>query len=960
MTDPPMENGHDDVRQLVREMIESGRTAEDVCRECPELITVVRRLWQRARTVEDQIDAFFPSSDGRSGSRSGVTADLTLPQIPGYDVQSVVGSGGMGVVYRAQHQSLKRIVAIKVPLAGIFATEAERQRHRREAQAVAALDHPNIVTVHDVGEFEGRPYFTMEFIEGQTLSAKLANIPQPARDAAAMVATLADAMHRAHQAGIIHRDLKPANILLTHDGTPKITDFGVAQRHDGDATLTSAGFQAGTPSYMSPEQADGRPEANSASVDIYTLGAILYEMLTGRPPFRAENAVETLRQVLQEEPASPSQLNPRTPRDLQTICLKCLRKEPQSRYSSAVALADDLRRFLKGEPIRARPVGPVERFCRWGQRRPAHAALIGVAVCGVVASVVIGFWVQDVQNARAAEVSLREGRARQAIDTAVELTTNLRASGRWIEARHVLDDAYAYLPDANSGNSTEAIDRAVKLLTAAWELDEIRRNYPESNESGFDYRPAIEAYRRVFNQLGLGTDVPIEAAANIVKSSPIRAELLISLDNAAFVARAINYRDGFLRPLAIARAADPHPWRDRFREPATWFDRDALLALHKDVHVSADPPPPHQVVLVGVLLSGLGANEKSIEILREAHELNPVDFWVNLELGNALSRAGQPAEAAQYFRSAVTIQPKNPGVWVTLGALLQRLGSREEAVIAVHHAIELNPRLLIAWRNYITYLRGLGRIDEAHAALREATETLPEKAESLEDLRTGLRLDRARSLASQSDWSQSLAEYQAVSPNGPNDAEFMFEVAAVSLLAGDHDAYARMCDAMVKDGKPKNLRMFLVARAVTLTPAPIDLVRTASDLSEHELLGKSTLSWSLTQRGAILCRSGRTAEAISLFEKSLATGPSAGRAITNGLWMAIANHELGKAEEAARWRAAAAVWLDTFGSAMPKNASALEIHLHDWLEAQVLRREVDGLLESAAKGVQSNHPKGDE
>ncbi len=222
------------IRELVREVIESGGLWKTVCGEHPDLLIEVRRLWQRARAVEDRLEALFPSSDARTRSAAAAAPpDHTLPQIPGYDIQGIVGRGGMGVVYKARHLSLNRTVAIKVPLAGAFATASERQRHTREAQAVAALGHPNIITVHDVGEFDGQPYFTMEFIDGQHLGVRLANTPQPAREAAALVATLADATDCAHQAGIIHRDLKPANVLLAPDGAPKIADFGLARQSGG-------------------------------------------------------------------------------------------------------------------------------------------------------------------------------------------------------------------------------------------------------------------------------------------------------------------------------------------------------------------------------------------------------------------------------------------------------------------------------------------------------------------------------------------------------------------------------------------------------------------------------------------------------------------------------------------------------------------------------------------------------
>ena len=234
----------------------------------------------------------------------------------------------MGVVYKARHLRLNRLVAIKMMLNGGFAGPPELARFQHEAEALAALQHPNIVQVHDVGESGGLPYFTMEFVEGGNLAQKLGGVPLSARDAAALMIALADAVEAAHRGGIVHRDLKPSNILLTPDGTPKITDFGLARRLEAGVGLSMTATRIGTPGYMAPEQVAGHARVSGAATDVYALGAILYEMLTGRPPFRAETAAETERQVIAEEPAPPSRLNAQVPRDLETICLKCLQKEP--------------------------------------------------------------------------------------------------------------------------------------------------------------------------------------------------------------------------------------------------------------------------------------------------------------------------------------------------------------------------------------------------------------------------------------------------------------------------------------------------------------------------------------------------------------------------------------------------------------------------------------------------------
>jgi serine/threonine protein kinase len=355
------------VEALLEELLDSGGTPEEVCRERPDLFPQVRAGWQRLRALEAEVGEWFPDTTHNSAGQRDRPADL--PRIRGYEVQQVLGCGGMGVVYKAWHQRLNRAVALKMLLTGTHARPHELERFLREAEAVAGLRHANVVQVYEVGDLDGRPYFTMEFIEGGTLAQKVAGTPYPAGAAALLVATLAEAIHSAHQNGIVHRDLTPANVLLTRDGTPKITDFGLARRAYDKAGPTQSGIPIGTPSYMAPEQARGQRNAIDPGVDVYALGAILYELLTGRPPFRAETAAATLQQVLTDDPVPPARLNPRVPRDLETICLKCLHKEPERRYASAVELAEDLRRFAGGLPIRARPVGRLERIIKWARLR---------------------------------------------------------------------------------------------------------------------------------------------------------------------------------------------------------------------------------------------------------------------------------------------------------------------------------------------------------------------------------------------------------------------------------------------------------------------------------------------------------------------------------------------------------------------------------------------------------------
>jgi tetratricopeptide (TPR) repeat protein len=314
----------------------------------------------------------------------------------------------MGVVYKARQIALNRVVALKMLAAGPHAGPDLLARFRAEAEAVARLQHPNIVQIYEVGQADGLPFLALEYVEGGALTQKAGGRPQPAREAAQTVLPLARALHLAHERGVLHRDLKPANVLLGPEGMVKITDFGLAKQLEGQG-LTRTGEIMGTPSYMAPEQASGAVKRLGPAVDVYALGAVLYELLTGRPPFLAESPVETVVQVLSSEPVPPRRLQPKVPHDLETICLKCLHKEPKKRYPSAAALADDLEHFLQGEPIRARPTPGWERAWKWARRRRALAALVAV-VAVALASLVVGGLLHNARLQKEKALAEREGR----------------------------------------------------------------------------------------------------------------------------------------------------------------------------------------------------------------------------------------------------------------------------------------------------------------------------------------------------------------------------------------------------------------------------------------------------------------------------------------------------------------------------------------------------------------------
>jgi serine/threonine-protein kinase len=348
--------------------------AEDYHCRFPADPDVVDRAVRVIQGAEKPIGSAAPAASDRLLVRAGRVGD--------YELMGELARGGMGVVYKARHLGLNRLVALKMLLAGQFASETEVRRFRAEAQAAARLDHPHIVSIFEVGRHEGHAFYTMKLIEGDNLARHVARFAGDYPAAATLMVAIAHAVHHAHRRGLIHRDLKPSNILLDQERRPHITDFGLAKRTDdgGGSCLTASGAVLGTPSYMAPEQAVGGEVGPAA--DIYSLGAILYQLLTGRPPFRCATVAETLAQLIDHEPIPPRAIRPTIPPDLERVCLKCLEKRPADRFPSAAALAGDLERYLRGEKVHAGPSGRLRRLLRWARREPELAGrLAGQSLC---------------------------------------------------------------------------------------------------------------------------------------------------------------------------------------------------------------------------------------------------------------------------------------------------------------------------------------------------------------------------------------------------------------------------------------------------------------------------------------------------------------------------------------------------------------------------------------------------
>ena len=449
--------------------------------DAPGLEEYLDRFPQFARQLGDQFELHAALNDTQwldKGGATGLDPVTTLanagraasgawPSIPGYELIRELGRGGMGVVYLAWQTGLNRLTALKMILAGDFTRMRDRVRFCNEAEAVARLEHPNLVRIYEIGEQDGRPYFSMEYVPGGSLAHALRSTPLPPGKAAALAQTLARAAHAVHERAVVHRDLTPNNVLLGADGDPKIVDFGLAKLVVGGADQTESGDILGTPSYMAPEQAGGRSKEVGPAADVYALGAILYEMLTGRPPFKAETPLETLLQVVNHDPVAPRRLQPKLPRDLETVCLKCLEKDPTKRYATAQAFADDLARFLAGEPILARQVGAWGRVVKWAKRRPAIAALLVVCAVGALAAFAAVTWEgrqARLAQGRAEAAQAAEKLERLAADEARQRETKERLLYQGVTARLLRDRALRHCNEGDVGRGLLWLAESLRLV----------------------------------------------------------------------------------------------------------------------------------------------------------------------------------------------------------------------------------------------------------------------------------------------------------------------------------------------------------------------------------------------------------------------------------------------------------------------------------------------------------------
>jgi tetratricopeptide (TPR) repeat protein len=776
----------------------------------------------------------------------------------------------MGVVYKARQVGLRRTVALK----RIFADAAPQDvaRFRREAEAVARLQHPNIVQIHEVGEHDGLPFFSMEFCPGGSLDRKLAGTPLPATQAAILLSTLARAVHAAHQAGIVHRDLKPHNVLLADDDTPKITDFGLA-KWLGDSACTQSGAIVGTPSYMAPEQAAGRSRDVGPRTDCYALGAILYECLTGRPPFLAESVWETLARVRHEEPVAVRRLVPGVPGDLETICHKCLHKEPARRYGSAADLADDLARFLEDRPVHARAAGVAERCVRWARRRPTTAALAGVCVVLVLALAAAIPW--HIQRLHA-EVARSNARLRHEEDAGrragLRADCQRRLSAAELPAqprREDLKRVRSKLERIRSRISAAdaRADQGLRLLRqeADRRLAEVERRLELPERTAKFLRLADDAFFELARDVVVGPNAASPRASRDAACAALAVCPDLDLLEPGLRARLQSRRAEVLLILAEATAR-PVPGQTPAERRAS-----AALALAVLRHVRG-PGAPAQAVhrRRARYLEQAGDSRAAAAERQRAAGVRPSTALDWFLAGHDRWRAGD-AGALGDFEQALAQQPDLFWAQFFRALALQKRGKSSEARASLAVCIEKRPDFL-----WLYLLRGFlhgqdGNVAAAEADFRRAEGLGPDVA-----ARYVIHVNRGVLAMQQRQADRAVAELSR----------------AVALQPQRYHAHANLAQAHRQRGDLARAAEAL-DRALELEPTRASLYRTRArlrlerhdpqgalrDLDEavrHEPDRRSkALATDHVERGLLLYAAGRPAEAVRAGDAALRVRPDA-------------------------------------------------------------------------------------
>jgi serine/threonine protein kinase/tetratricopeptide (TPR) repeat protein len=870
--------------------------------------------------------------------------------VPGYELLEELGRGGMGVVYKARQTSLQRLVALKMIRSGAQADENEVARLRAEAEAVARLQHPNIVQIYEVGEHDGQPYLSLEFVGGGTLARRLAKAPQNARTAAAVLETLARAMHAAHQSGIIHRDLKPANVLLAGepevplaDCTPKITDFGLAKRLDRELGHTVTGQVMGTPSYMAPEQAQGKKDI-TPSADVYALGAVLYELLTARPPFQAETLMDTLLQVINHEPVPPRRLQPKVPRDLETICLKCLEKSPARRYASALALADDLHRFLAGEPIRARPTGVWERGRKWARRRPVSAALVGVSALALVIAVLglVVYSESERRKRQLAENGLREERRFGEVSGSaqVALATGERAAldRKWQEALSKAEIALTLIDQEKPRleRYRERADALARQASGGKEADEERQRirnvkYPRLMA---DLNTAL-VYESQFTGLELATNQAETRAAARRALDAFREEG----DLAAVLKRDVTHFDddkrdevtgGLYELMLILAEAVRQPLASE--NPAAQA-REALAIL--DQAAGLRPPTRALHLRRAGCLAGLD-DEAAARERELADGLSPADATDFFLLGDDCYRRNDLPGAVGFFQE--TLRRRSSHFWAQyyLAVCCLKLHRYGEAEIGLTACQRQQPDLV-----WVYILRGfaageLGFRAPADSAVKffQAAEDDFRKALGLkpnDEAAYALAVNRGVAHIRQRRYEEAVGDFRAAIAQSPRRFLAYANLARVYTELKNWDEAADQLSAAI-ERQPELAALYRERAGVHLERTDLDAALADFDAAaRYEVPGSPALARHHAWRGRVLYFQEHPGDALRAYDTALRIDPSCADAHH---WRGVILMDQGQSQKAI---------LD-FGAylkAGPPSADVYELRglarhrLHDYAEASI-------------------------